>query len=319
MPKFATGEEAAEQRAAQQGNFAGRVKYLAGEIKGGKQKPTFFRVLTERTGLRTVDIHMLVPTREAPKDYKGKWPEVMSCVCANDKAFAILDEKDNIIGWEAPDTHFGHCYIHEHMSGVLDKFGKPMSKTSSFTHGLVVLREPVREIENGPVIGFRDVMEEFEDRDGNKHQVPAIRMAQQKWSNFWGAIKSSAYISGTYCNRDFMVTKEGTEIAVTPMDPTPDHNPDKPSWQIYTDAVELMKIDIDATLTEQSSEEFYARFYDVTKPQPVQSGGSSKSAPDGTPPPADEEDSPEMQAEIDALRARVKANRAGTVTGPQGA
>lgn len=316
MPSFSRGDEAAEARASS-GGFAGRLRYLSQDVQTGKDNPTFFRVISEREDLITADIHMGIPTKEKPDGYTGTWPAKMSAVCPNDKAFAVKDEKEKVIGWEQPDTHYGHCYIHEHMGDQLDQFNRPLSRASAVTHGLVVLRDPVRN-DKGAVIGFKDKIEEYEDRDGNKHNVPAIRLAAQKWTNFWGPIKAANYISGTFCGRDYMMTKVGTEVTVTPLDPTPEHNPETPSWKDYTDAMDLMRVDVIATLAEQASEEHFARFFDPTKKAPERSSGKDKGAPDGSAPPAEaDEDPPELQAQIEALRNRVKGNQAGTKTGPQ--
>jgi hypothetical protein len=296
MPDFRKGAAEAEAAAAAS-SFAGRVDYLS--LKDGDR--VFYRMLTDIGDWITMDVHIAVPTKAAPKDYKGRWPKAMSFVCANDVTFRLRNPDGSLGDYE---PGYGHCYVHEHMAGEKDQYGKSRSATSSQVYALCVLREPV--MNSGRISGFRDKTEDWKDKDDKTHKVPAIRLITQKWSNFFGPMNNAAYVSGTVCDRDFMVERKANDYDVTAMgNATEDHQPGTASWTLYEETLKLRNISLEDIVVEQSSPERYGRFLD---PAVEVKDRSKKDGKDG----GEEEAAPSPQAEaeqavtedaIEALRA----------------
>lgn len=309
MPVFTGGAEQAEERARAAQSFSGKVRYLSQDLREAKGAPVYIRVITEHGQWIPVDVHQGVPTKPAPKDFKGgKWPETMSAVCANDIAFRLRGPDGKILDeFEPPATHYGHCYIHEGMADVRSKFGKLIARPVPMVFALVALREPVLD-RNGAIVGMRDKTMEFEGKKGAKaQQVPVIRVASHKWSNFFGPIRSSMVMTDSVCVRDFVVTQDGTEIDVTPMDQSPDHRPGTESWKAYDDALALTSIDLVKFVTDQATPEYYGRFFD---PRVTVAAGPEDD--DEAAGPAGDEISAgdeEVEAKIAALRRRFEESR----------
>jgi hypothetical protein len=260
----------------------------------------FLRPLTDLADLVEIDVHMGVPTKEAPKSGKtDKWPAQMSAVCQNAPAFIDHWDGEEESGTAVYEEGYGHCYICENMTGVLGKFKKPVSKTSSQVWGLFVVRRALNK--NGSPISkgerierFADETEDVKGPDGKLHPVPKIVIASQSWSNFWGAFSASAYMSGTICDADYLVKREDNDYHIVRSPETPDHKPGTASWERYAEAIEAKDISIENTLVEQSSPAYYGRFFDpswVDKDDDGADAGSSAGADEG-------EISPEAAAEM---------------------
>jgi hypothetical protein len=261
-----------------------------------------------------------VPTRPKPDNFKGdSWPASITVGCANDVMYQLHelgpDGKQVPTGiYEEPSDHYGHCRVEEKMGDLRNQWGRPY-KADPFTFAFVVLREPVLDA-GGQIIGLRDVTETWKDSDGREHTLPAIRLAQQKWSNFWGAVKAASYISATVCNRDYLATKDGTEVTVQALDPTPDHVPGAPTWQPYEDAMALMKLDLGQSVVEKADKDFHARFLDPDYKWPDKkpgkdgdAAGEDESPAAGTAP-KDPASDAVNEAAIEALRARLQGSSA---------
>jgi hypothetical protein len=290
MPDFRTGAESAEA-SAEAARFAGAVDFL--RLKD--RETAFLRFVTEKDSLIDITMHPATPTKKnPPAGFKGTWPPKMSAVCQNDSAFRLPGPEGPRTGEYEPGM--GHCYIHEHMAGLKNDWGQPLSRPVAMVWGLAVLREEVIGSDGRPS-GFTDKTEEWTDKDGKKHALPAIRFVQQRWGNFYSAVAAAAYISGTICDRDFKVTRSGNDYTISAVAQTPDHAPGSPSWARYDQAMELRGISLGARVAEQASPEYYARFF-----IPDAEGGAEE-APDAAPP-TDAEQA-EIEAQVAALRERL--------------
>jgi hypothetical protein len=229
-------------------------------LKSGDK--AYVRPLTDRDDIIVIDVHMGVPTKKPPKGVKAdKWPQQMSAVCQNSDAFRFRDSDGNLIDPPEWEEGYGHCYIHEHMADVLGKFKKSVAIPNSQGWGLFVLREPVLDARQ-KLTGFRDIMEEFKDKEGTTHPIPKIVIASQSYTNFWAAFKAAGYMTGTICDRDFSVERVDNDYTISAGRETPDLQPGKPGWQPYLDALVLKDVSLENTLTYQSSPEYYGRFFD---------------------------------------------------------
>jgi hypothetical protein len=252
VPNYATGMEQAE--AAAKSSTGARADWFS--LKSGAK--TYVRPLTDLADVITIDVHMGVPTKKAPKNVKAdKWPSMMSAVCQNAQAFRIW------VNGEPTDEYeegFGRCYIHLNMQDVMGKFKKSVAIPTSQSWGLFVLREPV--MDGGKLKGFRDVMEDFKDKEGKVHRVPKIVVASQSYTNFWAAFKAAGYMTGTICDRDFSVERSDNDYVISAGRETPDLQPGKPAWERYTDVLALKDLSVEAVISDQSSPEYYGRFFD---------------------------------------------------------
>lgn len=89
MPTFRSGAEAAEQ-ASQRHTFQ-RLGYFS--LKDGES--AYIRMLSGHesgTGFITVDQHGNCPTRDKPEGSSGNWPQKMSATCRKDQAFGDMYE-----------------------------------------------------------------------------------------------------------------------------------------------------------------------------------------------------------------------------------
>ena len=253
MPQYSKGMESAEAAAKSAG---GRADWFS--LKSGDK--CYVRPLTDRDDIIVIDVHMGVPTKPAPKGAKSeKWPAQMSAVCQNASAFRVhLDG----VPVEPPryEEGYGHCYIHEHMQDVLGKFKKSVAIPTSQAWGLFVMREPI--MDGGRLKGFRDITEEYKDKEGTTHRIPKIVIASQSYTNFWAAFKAAAYMTGTMCDRDFSVERVDNDYVISAGRETPDLHPGTEGWKAYTDALELKDLSVENVIADQSSPEYYGRFFD---------------------------------------------------------
>jgi hypothetical protein len=301
MPEFRRGAEEAEA-AHEAAKGAGRAQFITIADK----ETVIFRLLTEIDQWIDCEVHMGVPTKKAPEGFKGQWPQAMSAVCQNDVMFRTMKDGDSPgRPTGAYEPGYGDCYIHEHMADVMGKFGRPVSKTSPTVWALCVVREAVRNPETKKITGFQDKMEEWTDDKGVKHRIPVVRILSQRFGNFFGAIKQSAYIEERVCHRDFYAKRDGNDYEITGLTPTPDHEPGTPSWKLYDQTLELTGFSLEKTIIEQSSPEYYARFFDPTKTAPDRSanGGDSGKAPPTEDTAAPSEELPED--ELAAFKDRI--------------
>jgi hypothetical protein len=259
----------------------------------------------------TVDMHSMVPTRPKPQDYpEGRtWPRTMSAVCRKDKIFRA--------------RYNNECYIHTLKKGD----GKPYTAAGT-TWALAVVREEVLgtkemaaagqipEAMVGQVVGIRDKMKEIVKTDekgepiqGESVFVPEIVIVQQKWKNFWSIVQGFASRYKTVLDRDYHITRKGDDTSTTyqvvPLDPI--QMADGTVYDLRRP--DLMKEkypelpDLRMPIAEQASDEYYAKFFDITKPQPSfkKADDASGSGP-ATPTPTGNEPSTEQ---LNALASRL--------------
>lgn len=268
-------------------------------VKEGNQ--VFVRPLTDISGLITVQVHV-APTREGPKGAQN-WPAQMSAVCQNDSIFVERIEDDKPI-YEAG---YGHCYIHERMQDVKGKYGGSVAKPRAQTWGLFVLREMVTD--NGRPVGFQDVMEEYTDSEGAKHQIPKIVIASQSYTNFWGQFVSAAFMTGSICCFDFAVKRtSSTDYEISPGRETRDHAPGTTSWERYERALALRGLSVEQVIVDQASAKYYGRFFDPSVPFDEEESGPA--AESGSAPAAGEI----SQEQAEETRARMAAAFGSTRT-----
>lgn len=300
MPTFAKGAETAEAQAKAASGT--RADFLS--IKPGAQ-PVVLRPLSDLDEIITIDVHMGVPTKKAPKNVKeDKWPGQMSAVCQNAVAFQLTDGDGSPTG--EYEEGYGHCYIHEHMQDVLGKFKTSVAVPRVQSWGLFVLREAVRDSGSNKITGFRDVLEDFKDKEGKAHKIPKIVIASQSWSNFWAQFAAAAYMTDTICDRDFAVAREDNDYTIQPLPAKgPELRPGIPAWQVYLDALALKGLSVEQVITDQSSAEYYGRFFDPSwkDPDEDEAAGDDTAADAGEAVLSDEE------------AARVKAEMAEAFAG----
>lgn len=252
----AMGAEYAEENAPA-GGFGGRIEQVRFENK----KYVQFRMLTPQRQWLTLSTHSYIPTKPQPANWKGKkWPGKMWSICQDDKAFLLRDGDGQIVAGSYEDG-FGSCPIHRIYAGQKDQYSKALDKAVPVTYALVVLVEPV--FESGEFSHFADKIETYEDGDGNKTQVPAVRYVAQKWGNFFSPIKNTVVFSkGEVRDRVWQVQRDGTEYTVTSVaGPEGQPKPDTDEWKPYTDALALMGIDLAKMLLAHADTEHYNRFF----------------------------------------------------------
>lgn len=299
-PMFRTGSDEAE-KAAERTSFA-RTKFLSIE----DNHHAIVRMLTDHNKMITVAQHNNSPTRPAPQSAQGKWPQSMTGVCRNDPAFQGM---------------YDGCYL-------CDKFvetgDKRAYKPGQRSWALGVAREKL--VIDGKTVGMKDVMIEVE-LDGVKSLIPQILVVNFAWGNFWNGFAALQQMNGTWCDRDLHITRKGTELetayAIAGYDPVHVDGLGKSSAPVfdtremsqvgkYIEALGLKPSDFqtpaDAFLTalgtvvgERASDDYYARFFDVTKEVPA-----DRHAAAGGPPQHDKPQGNEPTAEeLQALAARV--------------
>lgn len=269
-PNFRKGGEAGEEASAKASVRFAKVEYFSLEDK----EQGLLRFLTEHTDWITVDQHQMIPTKSKPADYTGNWPEKMGAVCRKDKAF-----------------DYGECYICDF--GLEKGKGGKVKRPQPRTWALACRREEV--IENGRVVGIKDKLREVQrKKEGSDETETVIEkdivVVRFAWSNFWHNIQAAAGHYGTVLDRDYLVQRKGsgldTDYSILPIDPVPAadgekfdlRNPD--FMKLYANDYDLEEI-----ITGQSSEEYYARFFDprvtVTKEGGVaQTGEAPEPKPD---------------------------------------
>jgi len=251
MPNFMKGSEAAEQAAAKSGGgrFA-RVEYFSLEDK----ESAILRFLTEHTDWITVNQHQMVPTKAKPADFEGdNWPDKMGAVCRYNSAF---------------QGEYSDCYICDNKLEK-NRQGK-VKQPQPRTWALACVREEVKE--GGKVVGIRDKTREVKRKKADSDEMELtiekdIVVVRFAWSNFWHNIQAAAGVYGTVLDRDFFIKRSGsgldTEYNSLPLDPITTENGDRfdlrnPEYmKLYANDYNLEEI-----ITKQSSDEYYARFFD---------------------------------------------------------
>lgn len=311
MPILTKGADEAEKISDEIRKSGGgpRVRQLV--IKDGDQYAIHF--VTEYTELLSADVHQFIDTKPKPDGWPGdNYPKSMWAVCQLDRMFRLRDEAGNAT--DAYEEGYGNCYIHTSLAGQKDpKFGKDKSTPGAQVFGLAVVRKAVTDGPSGQITGFADETVEFKDKTGAILQIPKLVIVSQKFSNFWNAVKATAYIApNTILDKDFIVTRKGNEYNVVPATITPDLKPGTKLWERYTTALELMEFDLATWLLDHATPDHYARFF-IPGVDPVggygRKGGDDEAEGAASPGDSAASDSPAApvldQAAMDAFRANL--------------
>ncbi len=259
MPVLTKGAAAAEQISDERkasGNP--RVRQLV--IKDGEAYILHF--VTEFTDLLSFDVHQFIPTKPKPEAWPGdKYPESMWAICQLDRAFRLRDEKGNLL--DEYEEGYGDCYIHAAMAGKKDpKYGTDRARPAAQVFGLAVVRQPVTDPATKAVVGFADECVEVKDDKGGILQVPRLVIVSQKYSNFWNAVKASAFVAPqTILDKDFVVTRKDKEYSIAVAQTTQDLKPGTKDWKRYEQALEIMEFDLAEYLLDHATPDHYARFF----------------------------------------------------------
>lgn len=335
--RFRSGGEAAQVDSTPIGGGGGsfrRTAYLP-KIKPGERLA--LRYLDEQEDWLYADAHPSAPTKAKPDDWpkESNWPDSMPAVCRHDKAFQA-DPKNGI------EALYNDCYICD--SGLTNAWGRTC-KPVVRVWARAVLREEVvgtqAMADSGAIpanrvgkrVGYRDVKrtvnvpkrddkgESIKDADGKtvleEREEIAIVVVNQAVSNYFAGLIAMASQYETIRDRDFVVTRTGegkdTEYTHIPMDPVPGLAPGEDSWKRYEDAIKDQgdSVDLDAIMTDRSSDDYYARFFDPSK-TPTPRGGSKEGAQSGASeaPVAQQEAASSNEPDADKLaqmRARMKS------------
>lgn len=287
---FRRGAEAIEEVAKQASSSFARTHYFG--IKDGEK--AIVRFLTDHDQWIGVLMHSMVPTKAKPDNFEGNWPQVMGAVCRKDPAFAGT---------------YSDCYICDHLAGK----GKVKGNPSLRTWALACLREEV--IEDGKVVGFRDAVREVKrkkkDSDTEETiQEKAIVVVTMGWKNFFAALQGFAGHYGTVLDRDYIIKRKGSDTDTTyqiiPMDPLFDDKGNKLDVRSEWGKRYATDLTIEDAVTAQSSDEYYARFFDprvsVDKDGKVSETGEA---------PAPKADNDVDQERLAELSKRVKSYTGG--------
>lgn len=243
----------AEEEARKASRDPSRLDYWSIKSEGGED---FLRFVSDAPEWIHVKQHAMCKTKPAPKD-ATKWPKNMSAVCRRDPQLA--------------EYGYDGCYICDNK--LQNNFGA-QCYPSIRVWALAVRRHVVGDT-------MQDVMEEYEilDKDGKptgeKAQRPDIVVVNQSWSKFFSAVHHVWLASSPFEDKrsilsyDFYVrrTAEGkeTDYGISPMNPPTSPEETVKLLEGYQASLDLRKAGLEKTVVNLSSDEHYARWFDVTK------------------------------------------------------
>lgn len=213
-------------------------------------------------GWISVDVHGFIPTKPQPAEYTGKWPEKMWGVCMRDRMFRLRDPQDPRKLLDEYEKGYGDCYIHNTYAGVKEgPYNKDRGLPDAQVMGLAVLREPVTD--NGAVIGFKDKTAEWTDDAGNVVSVPHFVVINQKYDNFWAAVKAACYVEpATATNKDFRITRVDNKYNIAAVNQTPDFMTGTQAWaDQYEAALARMGFDLRDFVLSHATQDHYDRWF----------------------------------------------------------
>lgn len=273
----------------------------------GDKESVVIRLIDDSPDWIFVHQHSFVPTKGAPEgwDAKGKdgaapkkWPERMNAVCRKTK-----NEGDLVF----PEFN-NECFICDSMTGnKQSKDGKYRGSIKLWaravirdeikgTQAMIDAGLPIKAHEIGTTVGFLDKEIEVQETDedgkavGDPKRVPDVVAINMGMKNFFGALQASFDAYGTVLDRDYRITRRGTELDteydIVPMDPIMTQDPETGEVSKYTLADEdirapyLNLLDLEKVITEQASDRHYATFFDTTKEIPVKAKKDDKGEAD---------------------------------------
>jgi hypothetical protein len=324
------GGKAAEEDAAKNKIVFGRAEFFS--LKDGET--TTFRLMDHPDEWVYVDQHNFIQTKGAPPDAddktKNSWPKTMGATCRYDECFTDEVEQD---GETVKVKKYTDCYICDNLKNK--KTNRPVRPQLRFWLRLVIREEvigtqelvdagKIKPEQVGMVVGFKDAMVEEDETDkdgkatGKKITHPKIVVANMSLDNFVGALQGYADVyageGGMLC-RDITVTRKGsdtdTEYRFVPRNPTAGHDLADPAtkakYEEYAAQAHLSLEDLEKMIFDRATDEYYARFFDPSKPFPTFKKDGENGSAQGAPA-AQQQKAPETPATQDALnamRARV--------------
>lgn len=309
-PKFGRGGQAAEAADEAVRKASGKkfhkVPFLA--IDDGSYQ--VLRYITDSPDWLWVKQHTGAPTKNAPADYTGSWPDAMPATCRYDVAFQGI---------------YSDCYICD--AKLVNKWKKPCNPQVR-VWAVAVLREEVLGTQEmaaagqiqpsqvGFVVGCRDVYREAPvlDADGKDtgevKQELALVLVNNPVSNYFQGLNAAFNTYGTVCDRDYKVERKGTskdtEYHNISLDKTPNLMPGTEKWAKYDEAVAEQKVDLAVIVGDRASDDFYARFFDPNKtPEPRKGAEADK----GGAPATQQSAAPSNDVDpdrLEAMRTRIK-------------
>lgn len=276
------------------------------DLKEGEE--AVLRFLDESKDWFRARTHRFYPTKAAPADHEGKWPQAMPATCRQEPAFAHL---------------YNGCPICS--SGFKGKFGKG-SLADDLRYTLAIERE--QYVNEAGKKAYRDKMVEIPilDDEGKpteeKIAVPSVVIVSNTMYMMMGALKACGDSYDTLRDRDFKIKRvknpsgTGTIYQVYPLDKTEDIQPGTEHWNFYELAVEAMGLKLPTIIYNKSTDDYFKRFFleedgftssDVRRengelaPASKPVGGSTSSAsssPSAATPPPDADALAAMKARI---------------------
>lgn len=289
-PNFRTGADAAKE--ASKRSFS-RTPYF--RLKNGEVD--IIRLLNSPDdGWITVQMHQMVPTKDKPANYSGdNWPDKMSAVCRNDQAFKGM---------------YDDCYICDTYVA-----NEKLKAPSARTWALALRREEV-VTDDGTRVYLDRTREETVPAQEAKDDKPArsektetvkdIVILQFGYQNFFAAFDGFYAAYSSLTDRDYRVKRVGagldTVYQIVPLDPFEIEGLRfDTQHELFKADYESHGIDLAALVTDQSSDSYYARFFDhrIT----VSDSGDVSEGGEDSPKPSNDVGSEEK---LQALADRVK-------------
>jgi hypothetical protein len=279
MSAFRKGAKAAEDASKIGGSKFSKTDYFA--IKDEKDPVRIVRFLTDFDSWITTTMHPSMPTRPQPSGYKGTWPQSMGAVCRMDKS-----------GGDRTFPEHDDCYhcITKYSDGAA-------RKKNERTWAIGILREEITLADGSTGHKDKTKMVTYTKDDGTTEEREEIAYVVfcMAWSNFWSPIEAIAQMKGTCLDRDFRVIRKGftmndTEYSIAPYDPEYVDLGDGKGARVLDmrDADILARYqdapDLEGFISNQASDEFYHRFFDVRFPFPASKTGAGASGAAGANP-----------------------------------
>lgn len=305
--KFRKGSDAIEESNVSP-SYA-REHFLS--IKDGES--AIVRFVTDPEEWITVDQYPSVPTKPAPSDFKGKWPEKMNAISRSDSAFEGMYTDD----WIA-------------MNDYKTDWGKPMTPKAR-VWALACLREEVigdgtaetgGPEHKGKRVGYRDQTREVtRTRDGvdTTTTEKAIVVVNQAPNNFFGTLTSMARMYAeddkSLLQFDIRIRRTGsttdtdyTMIALKEIVDADGKIFDLSDPETAAQYV-IPGIDLAELVTKRSSDEYYERFFDTRVSNESKSSSGEAASPSATAS-APAQEAPDAHAssssDLSALADRIK-------------
>lgn len=305
---FNRGGQAAEQAAKDAQKSFSRISYF----KLDEGDSITVRLLDDSLDWIWTKQHSFISTKDAPKGHKGKWPTTMGATCRRDECIGAED-----------------CYI---CDNVLKPNGKRENPSLRLWARAVVRKEvkgtqamveegliPSNKV--GRVVGHMDEEEDVEetDREGNatgktvrQKRMILINMGMK---NFFSGLQAYYDVNGTVLDRDFRITRKGqgleSEYRSIACDPYPDHDLStdeelRAKYEAFAAKQGLSVDDVEKSILEKGSEEFYAKFFDPDAKVPARDSDSSASEDESDEDEVEQDSSRPSEDKLSAIRDRIR-------------